>query len=191
MSRRIISLALMALIAIPLMAFDLVVPAPGDGSYMLLDGDEEFIVDDTVYFKRAFDSRILAERFTDHITSLSWGDDEGLIVLMNASEAEIEGCMYSLYMVGDEPDMLIVDSPLDIDMLKRLDVDEVYHVGDMSGSTRAMLRRSGIDFMELDGGDIIRFEDGKTRVITGDGPAHDGVFVTCPTCGTVIYVPMP
>ena len=191
MSRRIISLALIALIAMPLMAFDLVVPSPGDGSYMLLDGDEEFIVDDTVYFKRAFDSRILAERFTDHITSLSWGDDEGLIVLMNASEAEIEGCMYSLYMVGDEPDMLIVDSPLDIDMLKRLDVDEVYHVGDMSGSTRAMLRRSGIDFMELDGGDIIRFEDGKTRVITGDGPAHDGVFVTCPTCGTVIYVPMP
>ncbi len=191
MSRRIISLALIALIAMPLMAFDLVVPSPGDGSYMLLDGDEEFIVDDTVYFKRAFDSRILAERFTDHITSLSWGDDEGLIVLMNASEAEIEGCMYSLYMVGDEPDMLIVDSPLDIDMLKRLDVDEVYHVGDMSGSTRAMLRRSGIDFMELDGGDIIRFEDGKTRVITGDGPAHDGVFVTCPTCGTVIYVPVP
>lgn len=191
MSRRIISLALIALIAMPLMAFDLVVPSPGDGSYMLLDGDEEFIVDDTVYFKRAFDSRILAERFTDHITSLSWGDDEGLIVLMNASEAEIEGCMYSLNMVGDEPDMLIVDSPLDIDMLKRLDVDEVYHVGDMSGSTRAMLRRSGIDFMELDGGDIIRFEDGKTRVITGDGPAHDGVFVTCPTCGTVIYVPVP
>ena len=143
------------------------------------------------FFKRAFDSHILAERFTDHITSLSWGDDEGLIVLLNASEAEIEGCMYSLYMVGDEPDMLIVDSPLDIDMLKRLDVDEVYHVGDMSGSTRAMLRRSGIDFMELDGGDIIRFEDGKTRVITGDGPAHDGVFVTCPTCGTVIYVPVP
>lgn len=191
MSRRIISLALIALIAMPLMAFDLVVPSPGDGSYMLLDGDEEFIVDDTVYFKRAFDSHILAERFTDHITSLSWGDDEGLIVLLNASEAEIEGCMYSLYMVGDEPDMLIVDSPLDIDMLKRLDVDEVYHVGDMSGSTRAMLRRSGIDFMELDGGDIIRFEDGKTRVITGDGPAHDGVFVTCPTCGTVIYVPVP
>ena len=36
-------------------SFDLIVPSAGDESYVLMDGDDEFIVDDSVYLKYAFE----------------------------------------------------------------------------------------------------------------------------------------
>ena len=186
MTHRTFVTAMMLMVALPLLAFDLVVPSPGDGSYTLLEGDEEFVVDDSVFYKRVFDSRLLVERYTSGITMLRWDDDDELIVLLDAGEEELDQLMHSLYMTSDEPDMLIVNSPVTMDLIEELEVDRIYHLGQMTNIMRAMLRRGGYDFVELGEGSILQI-DGESIIVIS-GASSQGMYIECPTCGTMIFI---
>lgn len=72
--RKVLALLLLAAFACTAYAFDLVLPEVGEVSYSLLDGDDVFTVDDSVFYKTAFDGAVLAERFSDTITLLSYGE---------------------------------------------------------------------------------------------------------------------
>ena len=177
-----------------LMAFDLVVPSSGEEVYSLFNSDnDEFIVDDSVYFKSALDGEVKVERYSDHITSIEYGHGDYIVVLLNATRDELDEQRFSLSFSVDDPDVLIVNSPVDYDFLDEIDADDVYISGRISGEERAMLRRLDVDFTELDPSSILRFEGNDVSVISGSkypSSGKDGIYVTCPKCGTTIYVPL-
>lgn len=177
-----------------LMAFDLVVPSSGEEVYSLFNSDnDEFIVDDSVYFKSALYGEVKVERYSDHITSIEYGPGDYIVVLLNATRDELDSQRFSLSFSVDDPDVLIVNSPVDYDFLDEIDADDVYISGRISGEERAMLRRLDVDFTELDPSSILRFEGDDVRVISGSkypSSGKDGIYVTCPKCGTTIYVPL-
>lgn len=174
-----------------LSAFDLIVPSAGDESYVLMDGDEEFIVDDSVYLKYAFDHSVNVERFSDTITLISYEDEE-MLVLLNATEDDLDGQKFMLRFSVDEPDVLIVNSPIDFELLDEIDADDLYISGLISPDERAMLRRMDMDFVELDISSILRLTRDGISVISGNknNGQNGGFYVSCPNCGTMIYVPL-
>lgn len=182
--RRIVLTLLALLLTSCLFAFGLVLPQPGETEYTLLDGDDSFTVDETVYYKTVLGRKVVVERYTDTITSLSYGWNT-MLVLAGAEEAEVEEILYVFRFI-DNISILAVDSPLSIDVVKELNPDHIYVSGGLSSSTRAMLRLEKIPFTELGEGDILQIEDDGISVISGSA---SGVYVTCPNCGTVIYVP--
>ena len=171
-------------------SFDLIVPSAGDESYVLMDGDDEFIVDDSVYMKYAFDHSVNVERFSDTITLISY-DDEEMLVLLNATEDDLDGQKFMLRFSVDEPDVLIVNSPIDFELLEEIDADDLYISGLISPDERAMLRRMDMDFVELDISSILRLTRDGISVISGNknNGQNGGFYVSCPNCGTMIYVP--
>ena len=172
-------------------SFDLIVPSAGDESYVLMDGDEEFIVDDSVYMKYAFKGSVNVERFSDTITLISY-DDEEMLVLLNATEDDLDGQKFMLRFSVDEPDVLIVNSPIDFELLDEIDADDLYISGLISPDERAMLRRMDMDFVELDISSILRLTRDGISVISGNknNGQNGGFYVSCPNCGTMIYVPL-
>lgn len=172
-------------------SFDLIVPSAGDESYVLMDGDEEFIVDDSVYLKYAFDHSVNVERFSDTITLISYEDEE-MLVLLNATEDDLDGQKFMLRFSVDEPDVLIVNSPIDFELLDEIDADDLYISGLISPDERAMLRRMDMDFVELDISSILRLTRDGISVISGNknNGQNGGFYVSCPNCGTMIYVPL-
>lgn len=172
-------------------SFDLIVPSAGDESYVLMDGDDEFIVDDSVYMKYAFDHSVNVERFSDTITLISY-DDEEMLVLLNATEDDLDGQKFMLRFSVDEPDVLIVNSPIDFELLEEIDADDLYISGLISPDERAMLRRMDMDFVELDISSILRLTRDGISVISGNknNGQNGGFYVSCPNCGTMIYVPL-
>ena len=171
-------------------SFDLIVPSAGDESYVLMDGDDEFIVDDSVYLKYAFDHSVNVERFSDTITLISY-DDEEMLVLLNATEDDLSVQKFMLRFSVDEPDVLIVNSPIDFELLDEIDADDLYISGLISPDERAMLRRMDMDFVELDISSILRLTRDGISVISGNknNGQNGGFYVSCPNCGTMIYVP--
>lgn len=171
-------------------SFDLIVPSAGDESYVLMDGDDEFIVDDSVYLKYAFDHSVNVERFSDTITLISY-DDEEMLVLLNATEEDLSVQKFMLRFSVDEPDVLIVNSPIDFELLDEIDADDLYISGLISPDERAMLRRMDMDFVELDISSILRLTRDGISVISGNknNGQNGGFYVSCPNCGTMIYVP--
>ena len=171
-------------------SFDLIVPSAGDESYVLIDGDDEFIVDDSVYMKYAFDHSVNVERFSDTITLISY-DDEEMLVLLNATEDDLSVQKFMLRFSVDEPDVLIVNSPIDFELLEEIDADDLYISGLISPDERAMLRRMDMDFVELDISSILRLTRDGISVISGNknNGQNGGFYVSCPNCGTMIYVP--
>ena len=172
-------------------SFDLIVPSAGDESYVLMDGDDEFIVDDSVYMKYAFDHSVNVERFSDTITLISY-DDEEMLVLLNATEEDLSVQKFMLRFSVDEPDVLIVNSPIDFELLEEIDADDLYISGLISPDERAMLRRMDMDFVELDISSILRLTRDGISVISGNknNGQNGGFYVSCPNCGTMIYVPL-
>ncbi len=172
-------------------SFDLIVPSADDESYVLMDGDEEFIVDDSVYMKYAFDRSVNVERFSDTITLISY-DDEEMLVLLNATEDDLSVQKFMLRFSVDEPDVLIVNSPIDFELLEEIDADDLYISGLISPDERAMLRRMDMDFVELDISSILRLTRDGISVISGNknNGQNGGFYVSCPNCGTMIYVPL-
>ena len=172
-------------------SFDLIVPSAGDESYVLMDGDEEFIVDDSVYLKYAFDHSVNVERFSDTITLISYEDEE-MLVLLNATEDDLDGQKFMLRFSVDEPDVLIVNSPIDFELLDEIDADDLYISGLISPDERAMLRRMDMDFVELDISSILRLTSDGISVLSGNknNGQNGGFYVSCPNCGTMIYVPL-
>ena len=172
-------------------SFDLIVPSAGDESYVLMDGDDEFIVDDSVYLKYAFNHSVNVERFSDTITLISY-DDEEMLVLLNATEDDLSGQKFMLRFSVDEPDVLIVNSPIDFELLDEIDADDLYISGLISPDERAMLRRMDMDFVELDISSILRLTRDGISVISGNknNGQNGGFYVSCPNCGTMIYVPL-
>lgn len=172
-------------------SFDLIVPSAGDESYVLMDGDDEFIVDDSVYLKYAFDHSVNVERFSDTITLISY-DDEEMLVLLNATEDDLSVQKFMLRFSVDEPDVLIVNSPIDFELLEEIDADDLYISGLISPDERAMLRRMDMDFVELDISSILRLTRDGISVISGNknNGQNGGFYVSCPNCGTMIYVPL-
>ena len=172
-------------------SFDLIVPSAGDESYVLMDGDDEFIVDDSVYMKYAFDHSVNVERFSDTITLISY-DDEEMLVLLNATEDDLSVQKFMLRFSVDEPDVLIVNSPIDFELLDEIDADDLYISGLISPDERAMLRRMDMDFVELDISSILRLTRDGISVISGNknNGQNGGFYVSCPNCGTMIYVPL-
>lgn len=172
-------------------SFDLIVPSAGDESYVLMDGDDEFIVDDSVYLKYAFDRSVNVERFSDTITLISY-DDEEMLVLLNATEDDFDGQKFMLRFSVDEPDVLIVNSPIDFELLDEIDADDLYISGLISPDERAMIRRMDMDFVELDISSILRLTRDGISVISGNknNGQNGGFYVSCPNCGTMIYVPL-
>lgn len=172
-------------------SFDLIVPSAGDESYVLMDGDDEFIVDDSVYLKYAFDHSVNVERFSDTITLISY-DDEEMLVLLNATEEDLSVQKFMLRFSVDEPDVLIVNSPIDFELLDEIDADDLYISGLISPDERAMLRRMDMDFVELDISSILRLTRDGISVISGNknNGQNGGFYVSCPNCGTMIYVPL-
>lgn len=172
-------------------SFDLIVPSADDESYVLMDGDEEFIVDDSVYMKYAFDRSVNVERFSDTITLISY-DDEEMLVLLNATEDDLSVQKFMLRFSVDEPDVLIVNSPIDFELLDEIDADDLYISGLISPDERAMLRRMDMDFVELDISSILRLTRDGISVISGNknNGQNGGFYVSCPNCGTMIYVPL-
>lgn len=172
-------------------SFDLIVPSAGDESYVLMDGDDEFIVDDSVYMKYAFDHSVNVERFSDTITLISY-DDEEMLVLLNATEDDLSVQKFMLRFSVDEPDVLIVNSPIDFELLEEIDADDLYISGLISPDERAMLRRMDMDFVELDISSILRLTRDGISVISGNknNGQNGGFYVSCPNCGTMIYVPL-
>ena len=172
-------------------SFDLIVPSADDESYVLMDGDEEFIVDDSVYMKYAFDRSVNVERFSDTITLISY-DDEEMLVLLNATEDDLSVQKFMLRFSVDEPDVLIVNSPIDFELLEEIDADDLYISGVISPDERAMLRRMDMDFVELDISSILRLTRDGISVISGNknNGQNGGFYVSCPNCGTMIYVPL-
>lgn len=172
-------------------SFDLIVPSAGDESYVLMDGDDEFIVDDSVYMKYAFDHSVNVERFSDTITLISY-DDEEMLVLLNATEEDLSVQKFMLRFSVDEPDVLIVNSPIDFELLDEIDADDLYISGLISPDERAMLRRMDMDFVELDISSILRLTRDGISVISGNknNGQNGGFYVSCPNCGTMIYVPL-
>ena len=172
-------------------SFDLIVPSAGDESYVLMDRDDEFIVDDSVYMKYAFDHSVNVERFSDTITLISY-DDEEMLVLLNATEDDLDGQKFMLRFSVDEPDVLIVNSPIDFELLEEIDADDLYISGLISPDERAMLRRMDMDFVELDISSILRLTRDGISVISGNknNGQNGGFYVSCPNCGTMIYVPL-
>ena len=172
-------------------SFDLIVPSAGDESYVLMDGDDEFIVDDSVYMKYAFDHSVNVERFSDTITLISY-DDEEMLVLLNATEDDFSVQKFMLRFSVDEPDVLIVNSPIDFELLDEIDADDLYISGLISPDERAMLRRMDMDFVELDISSILRLTRDGISVISGNknNGQNGGFYVSCPNCGTMIYVPL-
>ena len=75
-------------------------------------------------------------------------------------------------------------------MIEELSPEMMYITPSLSNSERAMLRRSGTSFAEIDPSSVLRFnDDGSIQVISGE--AKEGIYVTCPNCGTMIYVTLP
>ena len=77
-------------------------------------------------------------------------------------------------------------------MIEELSPEMIYITPSLSNSERAMLRRSGTSFAEIDTSSVLRFnDDGSIQVISGEASYGQGIYVTCPHCGTMIYVTLP
>ena len=186
--------ALLSSVLFSAFSFDLVVPSAGENSYVLMNEDDEFVVDDTVFYKSGLSGEVHVERISDTITLLTYDYDEELLVLLNTTPSEIEDEFYTIRFSVDEPDVLLVNSPVDFDLLDEIDADDIYISGRISGEERAMLRRLDVDFVELDPASILSITAEGIRIISGNRypmGSDDGIYVTCPNCGTMIYVPLP
>ena len=77
-------------------------------------------------------------------------------------------------------------------MIEELSPEMIYTTPSLSNSERAMLRRSGTSFAEIDTSSVLRFnDDGSIQVISGEASYGQGIYVTCPHCGPTIYVTLP
>ena len=187
--RRTFLILLLVLLCCTLGAFDLVVPSSSDGFYLLLEGAEDFTVDDTVFYKTVLPSRIHVERYSDGITTLSSAAGD-VIVLLNADSSELESNLFSLEYSTEDPVLVALYSPVDPDALDELGVSELFCAGNLPSRTRALLRRSGLPFTEAGEGDIISFTEKGAELISGDAE-ESMIYVRCPGCGTMIAVPLP
>lgn len=185
--RKILALLLMATFACTVYAFDLVLPGTGEVSYSLLDGDDVFTVDDSVFYKTAFGGAVLVERFSDTITLLSYGEhgDRQAIVMLSSPQSEVEMQLTSLERSTDDPILIAVGTPLTMALVEELEPTEIFTAGGMSGKVRAMLRREGIPFHEVSSGSILQIGEDGVAIIDG---RSEGRYITCPTCGTRIYL---
>lgn len=184
--RKILALLLLAAFACTAYAFDLVLPEVGEVSYSLLDGDDVFTVDDSVFYKTAFDGAVLAERFSDTITLLSYGEhgDRQAIVMLSSPQSEVEMQLTSLTRSTNGPILIAVGTPLTMALVEELGPEEIFATGGLSNTVRAMLRREGIPFHEVSSGSILQISEDGVTVIDG---TPQGRYITCPTCGTRIY----
>ena len=104
----------------------------------------------------------------------------------------MEAQLYSIRFSVDEPDVLLVNTPVDFDFLDEIDADDIYISGRITGEERAMLRRLDTDFVELDPSSILNITRDGIRIISGSRyPSNPsgGIYVKCLNCGTMIYVP--
>lgn len=184
--RKILALLLLAAFACTAYAFDLVLPEVGEVSYSLLDGDDVFTVDDSVFYKTAFDGAVLAERFSDTITLLSYGEhgDRQAIVMLSSPQSEVEMQLTFLTRSTNGPILIAVGTPLTMALVEELEPTEIFATGGLSNTVRAMLRREGIPFHEVSSGSILQISEDGVTVIDG---TPQGRYITCPTCGTRIY----
>lgn len=190
--RKLVAALLCAfLAAAPLAAFDLLVPSAGETTYDLTDDRQTLTVDESYIYKTVFNRAARVNRYSDTITVLEFGDDDGLAVFLNAGASEAEGVMRQFARSYDDLDILLVNTPLTRTALERIadDLDTIYTPETLSSSTRSLFRSYGVDFEEIGEGAILRITDDDIRVISGAPAYSDGVYVTCPTCGTRIYVP--
>ena len=190
MRKILLSLLLSISICFSVFAFDLVVPSPEDTSYVLLNDSDEFIVDDTVFMKSAFNREIMVERYTDNITVITYPYDKTLVVLFNATLDEMLDAETSIDFSTENPDVLIINSPIDFPFLEEIDAEDLYISGGLKSEDRAMLRRGDFDFVELEPSSILSITSRGIDIISGSKNNKDGVYVTCPECGTIIYVPL-
>lgn len=184
--------ALLCLVLSSAFSFDLIVPSPGEDTYVLMNEDDEIVVDDSVFYKSGLDRLVQVERFSDTITLIKYEHDEELLVLLNTTADEMESQRFSIRFSVDEPDVLLVNTPVDFDFLDEIDADDIYISGRITGEERAMLRRLDTDFVELDPSSILNITRDGIRIISGSRyPSNPsgGIYVKCPNCGTMIYVP--
>ncbi|HIV99158.1 MAG TPA: hypothetical protein IAB12_05230 [Candidatus Ornithospirochaeta avicola] len=172
-----------------LFAYEIVVPQKNEETYMVMKGDESLEIDDYYYYKSIFSSSVLVERFSEHITTLK-GEGVTVLVLQNCSESELESVLFSLSFSVEKPVILSVSSELSFENIKELGASYLYTADNLTSSTRAMLRSSGIGFEEISSGSILNVKDGAVSLISGDKNPHKGGFyIKCPDCGAMIYVP--
>ena len=188
--RKTIAMALILLAAFSLAATDLVIPEAGDSDYMLLEGDERFIVDDTVFYKRAFDGSLLVERYSEGITMLTLEGTTQVIVFLNATREEIDLALSSLKWGTEKPVIVCAGSELTYEDVKQLNAVSVWVSDRLSNATGlALLRRDGVNVTLEAAGSILQFTEDGVRIIRGNMHHNEGLYVTCPVCSTVIYIP--
>ena len=99
---------------------------------------------------------------------------------------------YSLSYSTESHVLILFSTPADDEMIEELSPEMIYITPSLSNSERTMLRRSGTSFAEIDTSSVLRFnDDGSIQVISGEASYGQGIYVTCPHCGTMIYVTLP
>lgn len=194
MKKTLLSIILTALLLSSLSASaDLILPDQNCESFTLISNEsgDEFIVDDTVFYKSVLDGTFFVNRFSDHTVLLEsrWND---IIMMYGADEEEIDSVIFSLSYSTESPVLILFSTPADDEMIEELSPEMIYITPSLSNSERAMLRRSGTSFAEIDPSSVLRFnDDGSIQVISGEASYKEGIYVTCPNCGTMIYVTLP
>ena len=194
MKKALLFLILTALMLSSLSASaDLILPDQDCESFTLISNEsgDEFIVDDSVFYKRALDGEFFVNRFSAHVVLLE-SDMHDIIVMYGADEKEIDSVLFSLSYSTQSPVLILFNTPPDDEMIEKLSPEMIYITQSLSNSERALLRRSGTSFTEIDPSSVLRFnDDGTIRVISGEASYKGGIYVTCPQCGTMIYVSFP
>ncbi len=174
-------------------ATDLILPEEDASGFTLIntDTDEEYTVDENTIYKNILDRTVFVNRFSTHIVLLETGNRE-IVVMYNASREEIDRTLFSLSFEVSSPVLILSGTAFDREIIEETNPSGIYITGALGENERAMLRRKGIAFTEIDPSSILRFhDDGSIQVINGKAHPQEGIYITCPKCGTVIYVSIP
>lgn len=105
MKKTLLSIILTALLLSSLSASaDLILPDQNCESFTLISNEsgDEFIVDDTVFYKSVLDGTFFVNRFSDHTVLFEsrWND---IIMMYGADEEEIDSVLFSLSYSTESP----------------------------------------------------------------------------------------
>ena len=165
--------ALLCLVLSSAFSFDLIVPSPGEDTYVLMNEDDEFVVDDSVFYKSGLDRLVQVERFSDTITLIKYEHDEELLVLLNTTADEMEAQLYSIRFSVDEPDVLLLDEPsndLDVETLRALEESLLEFAGCalVTSHDRWFLDRIATHILAFEGDSKVVFFDGNYNEYEAD-----------------------
>lgn len=187
--KRITSTITVMLIAVAALSATVIIPNTANTSFTLMADnsyDRDYTVDRTTWTVKRNGYQI--DQMGTNIWTLA--DSNGTtIVAVNATDSELSDVIYFYYR-NKSVNLIAYNTPVSIDTIKSIGQLKSAFIADMDTQVSLYLgtQKTGATFRNISNDTSLTLDKGKVSLSRTAGSGSSYILVTCPECGSRIYV---